>query len=84
MAKEQFCVVCGMGSHKDTWVKSATVAGVKHVACDTHSQSAVDAAAKAKTPPAPTPRPVPARAPGRPLTASKPTIVPRAAKSDDE
>jgi hypothetical protein len=67
MAEEQKCVVCGQGSHRSDWVKTATVGGKKFVACDNHVQADVDAAAKkaAGAAPAPTPKPVASRVPGQ-------------------
>lgn len=50
----QYCVVCGMGSHRKDWIKKAAVGGKVYVACDSHSQSDVQAAAvAAATPPKP-------------------------------
>lgn len=58
MAKEQTCVVCGQGSHREKWVKGGVGAkGTVFVACDSHSDTEIKAAV-AKAEPAAVPTPV--------------------------
>lgn len=49
MVEPKFCVVCGMGSHRDDW------ADKPNPACDSHSPAEVKAALAAKKPSAPPP-----------------------------
>ena len=38
MADEKFCIVTGLGSHRDTWLNQAMVNGIDYVASDHVSQ----------------------------------------------
>lgn len=38
----QFCVVCGRGSQRASWPKSGFVNTIAYVACDFHSQPAIE------------------------------------------
>lgn len=51
MAKEQFCVVCSMGSSREKWSKGGVGAkGTIYVACDGHSDAEIKVAiAKAES-----------------------------------
>lgn len=44
MPDEQFCVVCGQGSHRTDWVNKFKANGTLYVACDNHSTDQVQKA----------------------------------------